>query len=383
MKILLVSMNSIHFVRWTEQLEESGHEVYWYDILDGGMSDRLPWINQIVNWKQKYKNIKGRYFFKKYTSLLYKKLSFLVEHNQSKTFEKILQDIKPDVVHSFVLYISCTPIFKVMQKHYKLPWIYSSWGSDLYYFKDIPKYHKDILKVLPRVNYLITDCIRDVSIAKKTGFKGEVLGTFPGGGGFNYKESDVYIRPISERKNILIKGYQGRSGRAIEVLKALELISNELKNYNIVVFGTDEEVVNYIVDQNLSKKLFIKCLSRKDFLPHNKILELMGKALIYIGNSNSDGMPNTLLEAIAQGAFPIQSNPGGASAEVIVHQENGLLIEDCNNIEEIKRHVLNALNNSESLERAFEINLNKVKPKFERSLIRKQVLEAYSKILKS
>ena len=62
----------------------------------------------------------------------------------------------------------------------------------------------------------------------------------------------------------------------------------------------------------------------------------MGKALIYIGNSNSDGMPNTLLEAMCLGVFPIQSNPGGVTEEVITHGENGFLIEDCENIEEIK-----------------------------------------------
>lgn len=65
MKILLVAMNSIHFVRWTDQLKDSGYEVYWFDILDMGRSARLPWVHQITGWKQKFQNIKGRYFIKK------------------------------------------------------------------------------------------------------------------------------------------------------------------------------------------------------------------------------------------------------------------------------------------------------------------------------
>ena len=69
----------------------------------------------------------------------------------------------------------------------------------------------------------------------------------------------------------------------------------------------------------------------------------MGEALIYIGNSNSDGIPNTLLEAICMGVFPIQSNPGNATAEIIKHKENGLLIEDCENSEEVKQLILYAL----------------------------------------
>ena len=64
MKILMVSMNSIHFVRWTQQLENSGHEVFWFDILDGGKAKGLPWVHQFIGWKQKYPNFKGRYFIK-------------------------------------------------------------------------------------------------------------------------------------------------------------------------------------------------------------------------------------------------------------------------------------------------------------------------------
>lgn len=61
----------------------------------------------------------------------------------------------------------------------------------------------------------------------------------------------------------------------------------------------------------------------------------MGKSLIYIGNSNSDGMPNTMLEAIFMGAFPVQSNPGGVTAELIQHGVNGLLIEDCEDVDQM------------------------------------------------
>ena len=56
----------------------------------------------------------------------------------------------------------------------------------------------------------------------------------------------------------------------------------------------------------------------------------MGKSGIHIANSISDGMPNALLEAMGMGAFPIQSNPGKVSEEVITHGKNGFLIEDQN-----------------------------------------------------
>ena len=129
-------MSSLHFFRWSVQLEDAGHEVYWFDILDGSPTERLPWVRKINGWRLKYPNLKGRYFIKQKLPFIYKFVKPLIENSVEKAFEKTLLEVKPDLVHSFVLYISCTPILQVMMKHKKMPWIYSSWGSDLYYFQN-------------------------------------------------------------------------------------------------------------------------------------------------------------------------------------------------------------------------------------------------------
>ena len=379
MKILMVSMPTLHFFRWTEQLENCGHDIMWFDIVDGNPTKRIPWVKKHNGWKVKYPNLRGRYFVKNKLPFLYKWLKLLIERNTAKEFEKVLNEFKPDVVHSFVLYVSCTPIYPVMKKHKNIPWIYSSWGSDLFYFKNKPKFLKDIKRILPRVDYLITDCKRDVKLAKELGFKGKLLGTFPGGGGFNFEESNKYIiKPASERHTILVKGYQGRSGRSLIVLKALQTLKKELKNYKVIVFGADSEVVKFSEKQKLNNILNISVYKKSKFLPHQEILKLMGESLIYIGNSNSDGMPNTLLEAIGMGAFPIQSNPGGASAEVITDGENGFLINDHENVDQIRISIEKALANSKLIEKAFIINQMEIKPKYGRERIKKQVIEAYN-----
>ncbi|MFT5892039.1 MAG: glycosyltransferase involved in cell wall biosynthesis [Dokdonia sp.] len=368
MKILMVSMNSIHFQRWTEQLRDSGHEVHWFDVRGGSGNASLDFVKQHTDWKYRFK--KGRYLFKKISN----KLPFLTaifERNVATIFKEKLQEIQPDVIHSFALYVSCTPILKVM-KESKTPWIYSSWGSDLFYFKDIPSYRKDIKTVLPEINYLFTDCHRDQELAKTLGFSGTSLGVFPGGGGFDLKGTESYIKPIANRKVILVKGYQGRSGRAIPVLKALKNIGKVLDDYEVVVFGCSQDTLDF--QGNVpSQWTFHKQMS------HNGILKLMGTSLVYIGNSNSDGMPNTLLEAICLGAFPIQSNPGGASAEVITSTKNGLLIEDCEDSAEIEKHILTVLQNRKLLEIAFSYNQD-LKKQWERETIKKEVLKAYDTI---
>ena len=51
MKILLLSMHSIHATRWIENLKESGHELYWFDITGKGKIQTLEEVTQITNWK--------------------------------------------------------------------------------------------------------------------------------------------------------------------------------------------------------------------------------------------------------------------------------------------------------------------------------------------
>jgi glycosyltransferase involved in cell wall biosynthesis len=381
MKILMVSLNSIHFERWTNQLQKSGHEVHWFNVRGGGYSEKLSWVNQIVDWKFKFINNKARVFIKKRWPWLYNKLSFLIETSTEKAFEKVLLEIQPDVVHSFVLYISCVPILPVMQKYPDIKWMYSSWGSDLFYFQNQPMYLNDIKQVLPRVNYMFADCKRDIDLAKAYGFDGQVLGVYPGGGGYPISEYKAHILPVNQRKLILVKGYQGRSGRAISVLKALESLPVKLNTHSVIVFGADNEVEDFIIKRNLNSKLDLTVYPKSEFLPHMEIIKLMGQALIYIGNSNSDGMPNTLLESIIMGAFPIQSNPGGATAEIIEHGKNGFLIEDCNNSTEIESLIVKALNNMELIQSARKYNQKTIMPSLDRTTISKEVIAKYNSII--
>lgn len=377
MKILMVSIPSLHFFRWSEQLKDSGHEVYWFDIT--GMSqpvERIKWVSQKTAWKLRW-DYPGRFFVKSKFPSIYHWLQKRNEKDTAKVFEAYLNEIKPDVVHSFALYLSCTPIISVMEKYTNLKWIYSSWGSDLFYFQNNLKYLADIKKVLPRLNYLFTDCQRDYEIAKKYGFEGEFLGVFPGGGGFDFVETEKYKIPINKRRTIAIKGFQGRSGRAIPVLKALILIKKQLEDFEIVVFGAPQEIKTYVQESVLKDW---KNLTILGTISHNEVLQLMGKSLVYVGNSDSDGMPNTLLEAIIMDVFPIQSNPGGATAEIIQHGMNGLLLNDSEDAEAIKQVVLEAISDRFFIEKAIQYNSERIKPKLDFQLIKNQVVNKYNLI---
>ncbi|WP_240723599.1 glycosyltransferase [Flavobacterium sp. J27] len=377
MKIVMVSIPSLHFFRWVNQLKDTEHEIYWFDIT--GMSkqvSRINWLHQKNNWKLKW-DYPGRQFVKNKFPKLYKTIQIVNEYNTEAVFEAFISEIQPDVVHSFALYLSCSPILKTMNKYPKLKWVYSSWGSDLYYFQNESLYLKDIQAVLPRINYLFTDCNRDYEIAKNHGFKGVFLGVFPGGGGFELERMEKYKLPLIARKTILIKGFQGRSGRVLSVLKAVEQISSRLKDYKIKVFGSDKEVIEYVKKRPIQNWNNFTILGK---ISHEEVLQLMGEALYYIGNSNSDGMPNTLLEAICMGAIPIQSNPGGATEEIITNNVNGILIEDCESIEKIVESIENALKMN-TLAEVQKYNFEEIALKIEYKVIEKAVREKYLEIM--
>jgi glycosyltransferase involved in cell wall biosynthesis len=106
----------------------------------------------------------------------------------------------------------------------------------------------------------------------------------------------------------------------------------------------------------------------------------MGKSLLYIGNSISDGMPNTLLEAIIMGAFPIQSNPGGVTEEIIANNINGLLLNNPEDINEIQRLIAYALNNLEMFKEAFHKNSIIAEERLEYNLNQQKIIKVYNQL---
>ena len=374
MKILFVSMPSVHVIRWIENLKDTSHELFWFDVLDRGRLDTLDSVTQVVNWKKrKVKYIKGEYFLSKKFPKVYEKVHPYLEVTANEALKRVLLDIKPDVVHSFEMQGCSYPIFKVMQECSNIKWLYSCWGNDLYYYQQFPIHLKKIKLVLSRVNYLHTDCKRDFELAKQLGFQGKHVGVIPGGTGYKLQDLEIYKLPLEERKIILVKGYEHHLGRGLNVVKALQGIQNLIQHYKVVVFGAHTKVIDYINSQNLNFTVF-----DRHGLSHDELLKIMGRSLIYVGNSISDGMPNTLLEAIVMGVFPIQSNPGGVTGEIIENGKNGFLIQDPNNIKEIQQHIEEALKDNERLRNAQSIN-HSISRQLDYFLNQKKVVELYER----
>jgi glycosyltransferase involved in cell wall biosynthesis len=378
MKILTVAIPNHHFFQWVNQLEHAGFDVAWFDITDGaGYSNKISWVKQCNGWKLKC-NFPFRSRIKNKLPNLYRFIQKFNERNVSDVFEKVINEFQPDIIHVFEMKLAGLPILNILEKYQNIPLIYSSWGSDLYDFERLGVSKPSCSNFLRRVDYLITDCQRDFEIAEKNGFKNQFLGVFPGNGGIPVSAE---ISNFENRKTIIVKGYEDNVGKAINVLKAIKNIQ-DITPFEIVVFSTDEKVIRFInTDYSLSK-MGIQIIPRNQFLLNSELLKLMQNSLIYIGNSISDGMPNTLLEAMSVGAFPIQSNPGGVTEEVITHGQNGFLIENPEDIKQITQLIELALKDNDLLKKAFLFNTHFINEHYNRSILQSKIVNLYHSILK-
>lgn len=379
MKILMIAIPNHHFFQWVNQLKESSYEVYWFDITDGaGFVEKINWVKQFSGWKLKW-NYPFRYKIKKYIPKLHSLLEKVTVNTTETVFENIISKIQPDVVHCFEMQLAGLPILSVMNSN-KIPFVYSSWGSDLFNYQNLGVTLAEAKFFLERVDYLITDCNRDFQIAQKLGFTNNFLGVFPGNGGIVIETS--YIESLNNRKTICIKGYDDGVGKAVLVLKAIELIPLD-NTIAFLIFSADEIVANYIKNSDYFKLKKVEIISRNSFLTNKLLLQKFGSCLVYIGNSSSDGMPNSLLEAMGMGVFPIQSNPGNVTKEVVANGINGYLIQNPDDVSEIANHLMNVLQNEILLKNSKKHNVQFIAAHYNRIQLKDKIVSLYKTILQT
>jgi glycosyltransferase involved in cell wall biosynthesis len=91
-------------------------------------------------------------------------------------------------------------------------------------------------------------------------------------------------------------------------------------------------------------------------------------------------MPNALLEAMYMGAFPIQSNPGGVTEEVITNGKNGYLISNPLDCDEIAQLIKKALANMPLRKSAEDYNVNMMENHFNRVKLQPKIVDLYQTV---
>ena len=392
--------NSIHTTRWISQISDQGWDIHLFPSIDVGRIHsglRNITVHETFYSSQDYQNIdpsvkfrgipvpnnnwvrRGKRLFKQ-NSLYYR----------TRLLKKVIKRIKPDIIHSMEIqhagYLTAD-VYKQFKNKDFPPWIVANWGSDIYLFGRLPEHVERINNVLSSCDYYHCECQRDVDLANKFGFKGVVLPVFPVAGGFDVKwmrslkaKQGMFLwrqnQQTSDRRIIMLKGYQNWAGRALVGLRALELCADILKGYKVIIYLPNDDVK--LATRLVAQSTGIEFEFESDDWGHEEILRMHGNARLSIGLSISDAISTSLLEAMIMGSFPIQSN-SGAGDEWINDGENGILVEP-NSPEDIASAIRRAIIDDEMVNNAAEINMKLAEKRLDISVVKPKIIEIYENI---
>lgn len=107
------------------------------------------------------------------------------------------------------------------------------------------------------------------------------------------------------------------------LIHAFSRIADEYPEMRLVIYGEGA------LRKRLMELVHEKGLEERISLPGSidNVAEMVGRARIFVLTSNTEGMPNSVIEAMVLGIPVIATDcPCGGPAELIRHEENGLLV---------------------------------------------------------
>jgi hypothetical protein len=296
----------------------------------------------------------------------------------------IAQDIKafsPHLVHIMETQNGGYP-FAIAQigKDRNFKTMLTLFGSDLYWFSRFPGHLNRIKDLLPIVDFLAAECARDISHAQELGFSGETLQLMPVSGGLaNHSIAQPDDNSaFCARDLIAVKGYGGTWGQGATAVEALGMLSEQLRGRTVVIYSAERPAA-------LAAKKYLKSVGvnykihKKFALTHNQILDLYRQSRFYVGLSKSDGLPASMLEAMSQGAYPIQTS----SACLDGWMEPGITGTSIGNVTvlEVAKALEFALGNDDFLMSAQKANLETIRSKYSQSALSQHSRLTYRQLI--
>jgi glycosyltransferase involved in cell wall biosynthesis len=298
-----------------------------------------------------------------------------------RTLARLIDRLRPDLIHSME-FQHCAYNVLQARKYCRRgfpAWLATNWGSDIYFYRQFDDHLRQIKEILSLANFYSCECARDVRIAAELGFRGTVLPVAPNAGGFDVPEARRWrtMTPPSRRKLVMIKGYQHFAGRALTALEAVERCADQLRDYEIVIFSAMAEAAERA--HELMAYTPLKNIIILPRVPHDQMLRLFARARVYLGVSVSDGISTSALEALAMGAFPIQTNTSCCD-EWFEDGKGGFLVPP-DNVEMIADRLRHALTDDVLVDEAAEHNWPTVVERLDADGMTEQVARFYRVIL--
>lgn len=298
-----------------------------------------------------------------------------------------ITDINPDLVHAMRIPREGTATALAMPD--SIPLLLSVWGNDFTLFakKNMIR-HYQTQRSIKRANAIHSDCLRDQELAIGLGFpKTNPTIVAPGSGGINRKifkpldtakvelrqkhkipiHSTVVINPRGIRSYVQNRTYFSSIPQVLNTKPDTLFISTGMKD-NVVVAQWIES--NNIPPGNI--RLFPS-------VPHDEMAELFQLSDIIISPSLHDGTPNSLLEGLACGCFPVAGNIESIR-EWIENNHNGLLC-DPTDPNDVAQALIKAINETELRSVAKTFNLRLISERADYDKVMPEMLKFYESLI--
>jgi len=274
---------------------------------------------------------------------------------RSKLLRRLIINQKFDLIHVLELQHAGYLLLETKLAP-NLPKVFiTNWGSDIYWFQQFPKHKQKIIQLLKIASLYSAECHRDIEIVGQLGFTGIAMPVIPNSGGINLEEIPKNSLPPSQRKKIMIKGYTGFVGQALVAIKACELAADLLPEYEVVIYSASLKARIRALKLRYFHKIRVTILKKRT--PHHEMLKHFSEARLYIGISLSDGISTSLLEAMATGCYPIQTNT--SCADEWINESSGSIVGSFS-IQSVTDAIIYALNSDITVDQAKLINTQKI-----------------------
>lgn len=262
---------------------------------------------------------------------------------------RFIERVKPDLVHAMRI-----PYEGMMaaDAYNGTPLVISTWGNDVTLHARSTRLMSHYTRWTMQVaDALHADCRRDIRLAKEWGFgPGKRILVAPGNGGIR---TDIFYPPESPVEGPVIINPRGFRPyvRNDVFFKAIPLVLAKRPDARFMfsLMAGEPQAEQWIKELGISQAV--------ELLPplsHSKMAEAFRRARVVASPSIHDGTPNTLLEGIACGCFPIAGDLESIR-EWITPNENGLLF-DASDAQSIATAILTAIENKNLRANAAGIN---------------------------
>jgi glycosyltransferase involved in cell wall biosynthesis len=294
----------------------------------------------------------------------------------------LTRQLRPDMVHALripfegMLAAMAVPF---LPEEPDIPLLVSVWGNDFTLHANAnPWLSRFTRLVMSRAQAVLADSQRDLNLARRWGLAAEKRTCLlPGGGGV---DTSIFHPPQTRSGPPLVvnaRGYRAYVHTEAffqAIPKVLEAVPEALFACTGMVGHPQTEVHQMQLEQAGAAKA-VRMLPQ---LPHSEMGELFRSATIAVSPASHDGTPNTLLEAMACGTFPVAGNIESLR-EWIRDGENGLLV-DPRSPGELAAAIVRAIQSPGMLARAADINTALVEERAARASVLSAALDFYRNV---